>query len=378
MKIVADENMPLVAEFFGDFGEIVRRPGRSLGAADVAEADVLLVRSVTSVNAGLLAGSRVRFVGTATIGLDHLDLAWLQSAGITVASAPGCNARAVAEYVVAALLELALAQGFRPTEKTLGVVGLGNVGRQVAALGRALGFRVLACDPFVQREEFEMRPWPQLLDEVDILALHTPLTHGGPHPTHHLLNAAALARLRPGAILLNAGRGAVVDNAALSARLDRPGLSAVLDVWEGEPRLDAALLAKLSFGTPHIAGYSLDGKWRGTQQVYRALCDFLGRPATHGYADFLPPEKRMPLCLPDGLGEWEALAWAMRQAYDIARDDRELRAAQHSADPAAAFDGLRKHYWPRREFMALRLSCPLQHPARARLQALGFEVQTVG
>jgi len=211
MRIVADDNMPgveaccaLLDDEAGSRIEIVRRPGRTLTAADVADADVLLVRSITRVDAALLAGSRVRFVGTATIGTDHLDLPWLDAQGIAWASAPGCNARAVGEWVLNVLVQLAAEQGVTLAGRTLGIIGLGHVGRWVARLTRLLGIRVVACDPFLSASDLpedmadmELLSLTALLAVADMVSIHTPLTRSGAYPTHHLLDAAELAQLRP-------------------------------------------------------------------------------------------------------------------------------------------------------------------------------------
>lgn len=370
MKILADENIPLLPEFFAGFGQLVTRPGRVLTMADVADADILLVRSVTTVGRQLLQGSRVRFVGTATIGTDHLDLPWLAQAGIAVAAAPGCNARAVAEYVLAALVELCPQA---PQGQILGVVGLGNVGLQVATLMAGLGWRVLGCDPFVTHPGIEQVPLGTLLAEADIVSLHTPLTRSGPHPTWHLLGAAELALLKPQALLLNAGRGAVIDNAALLRALQDGRLRAVLDVWEGEPTLLPGLLDRVALGSPHIAGYSLDGKWRGTQQVYEALCQFLGQSPGLRYQDFVPELAGPAQPLPAG-DYWPTVRAAVRLACDIRRDDAALRRVQGQERPDLGFDELRRHYPARREFAAHRLSLPAGHGARSALAGLGFRL----
>jgi erythronate-4-phosphate dehydrogenase len=373
MKIVADENIPLLHELFGGLGDIVTRPGRAISPADVRDAEVLLVRSVTPVGPALLAGSQVRFVGTATIGTDHLDSAWLAAAGIGVRAAPGCNALAVAEYVVAALLEL---QAALPSGGLLGVVGLGNVGTQVARLAAALGWRVVGHDPFVERPGLAQLPLPTLLAEADVVCLHTPLTQGGPHPTRHLIDAAALARLKPDAVLLNAGRGAVVDNQALRHHLAHTTRRVVLDVWEPEPALDPALLAQVAYGSPHIAGYSQEGKWRGSQQVYEGLCRHLGcKPVLH-YSAFAGGDVGPVLTLPGSDDAAATVRAAVRQAYDIRLDDTALRRAQDEADPAAAFDRLRKHYRPRREFPAHRIRLPAADPAAPVLAGLGFRLES--
>lgn len=375
MRIIADENMPLVAELFEGLGEVVRRPGRHLNAAEVRTADALLVRSVTRVDAALLSGSRVRFVGTATIGTDHLDLPWLASAGITVASAPGCNARAVAEYVAAVLARLAMAEGGVLAGRTLGVVGLGNVGRQVVAIARVLGLRVLGCDPWVQLPGVPPCSLEQILAEADAVSLHVPLRRGGEHPTWHLLDAARLARLRPGAWLINTSRGDVVDNAGLRQLLPaRPDLRVALDVWEGEPRIDAALADQAHIATPHIAGYSQDGKWRGTQMVYEAFCRHLGVAPVRDYRRYVPAlAPGVAVSPPKGGSVLEVAAAVMEQAAGPGRDDADLRQSLRTVDPGEAFDHLRKGHWPRREFPATPVQAAGLAPAALGLLGnLGF------
>ena len=219
MLIVADENMALVRQFFGHLGTLSCVAGRQMSSQQVSAANVVLVRSVTPVNAALLAGSRVRFVGSATIGADHLDQDWLTAQGIVFTTAPGCNARSVVDYVLTALVHLSQQQAFDLSGRVLGVVGLGNVGYLLARVGQALGLRVLGCDPWVNRTDIEQVSLAQLLREADIVSLHTPLIRDGEHPTFHLLNAANLPTLQPGTILLNCGRGAVIDNQALLAFL---------------------------------------------------------------------------------------------------------------------------------------------------------------
>lgn len=371
MRIVADENMPLVEAFFAGH-EIHRLPGRAISRERLLKADALLVRSVTRVDAALLAGTPVRFVGSATIGTDHIDLQALAARGVHVASAPGCNARAVGEYVATALATLADLQGWALSGRSLGVVGLGNTGRQTATLAQALGLRVLGCDPFVQLPGIEQLPFAELLNHADILSLHVPLTREGPHPTFHLVDERVLARLPDSAILINACRGEVVDGGALTAALARRSdLTAVLDVWEGEPCPDPALLARVRVATPHVAGYSLEGKWRGTEMVYRAFCDFFNQPATRTLADVLAA----PAPTPIGSGAASPAARLrelLQQACPLGRDDAALRAAQASSDRGAAFDALRKHYPPRREFPAQQVQLPADDPLWPVLQALGF------
>lgn len=274
MHILADENIPLVEAFFAEHGEIRRMHGRTINRAALGDSEVLLVRSVTRVDRELLEGSRVRFVGTCTIGTDHLDLDYFEEVGIAWASAPGCNARGVVDYVLGSLLALAEGEGVELAGLRYGVVGAGEVGGRLVEVLRGLGWNVRVCDPPRQvRETGEFVGLDEILEECDVISLHTPLILEGEHATFHLLDQARLERLRPGAWLINASRGAVVDNAALREQLaQRPDIQTVLDVWEGEPQVDVALAELCWIATPHIAGYSLDGKLRGTAQIYQAFC----------------------------------------------------------------------------------------------------------
>lgn len=376
MLIVADENIPLLDAFFQGFGEIRRYPGRSLDAASVREADILLVRSVTKLDRHLLEGSRVQFVGTCTIGTDHLDLDYFDQVGIRWSSAPGCNARGVVDYVLGSLLTLADLEGASLPERVYGVVGAGQVGGRLVSVLRALGWKVMVCDPLRQAAEGgDYVELDTLLQACDVISLHTPLERGGQYPTWHLLGPAELAKLRPGAWLINASRGAVVDNGALRALLQqRDDLHAVLDVWEGEPQVDLQLADLCTVATPHIAGYSLDGRQRGTAQIYRALCQHLGVNEVIQLADLLPrpPVAQIELDAEVDL-QW-ALAMLCRAVYDPRRDDADFRRSlsedvQHQR---AAFDALRKHYPPRREIEGLSVRIRGSSPELARLiDALG-------
>lgn len=391
LRIVADDNMPGVeacCALLDAEVDILRRPGRTLSAADVADADVLLVRSITRVDAALLAGSRVRFVGTATIGTDHLDLPWLEAQGIAWASAPGCNARAVGEWVLNVLVQLAAEQGVTLAGRTVGIIGLGHVGRWVARLVRLLGVRVMACDPFLRRSDLpadladiELQTLPALLKHADIISIHTPLTRGGEHPTHHLLSASELAWLRPDAWLINAARGPVINNAALLQTLiARAGSSftAVLDVWEHEPVVASPLLQRVRYGSPHIAGHSLEGKWRGTWQILEAASCHLGLTLSGSLADIVPGDGMPSLSLPSPepshatLTPEARLAGVLRSVIALSEDDARLRASLHEDQPAQAFDRLRKQYPVRREFPAHAVTMAAEDPLRDLFIALGF------
>jgi erythronate-4-phosphate dehydrogenase len=313
----------------------------------------LLVRSVTLVNAALLDGSRVKFVATATIGTDHVDDRYLAQTGIGFASAAGSNANSVAEYVIAALLELAHRHHYRLRDKTLGVVGVGNVGSKVVRYARALGMRVLENDP------------PRGLVEpalaADIVTLHVPLDATTQRMLHH-------DNLR-GFTLINTSRGAVVDNAALLQALDGDRIpAAVLDVWEHEPNLLPELLDVVDLGTPHIAGYSFDGKVNGTRLIYAAFCRHFGLPAT--WRPELPaapvPVVKYPVT--PGEDDEDVLREVIRQVYDITADDARLRRAVRE------FDRQRTEYPVRREFPHTELILRGASPAlQAKATALGFK-----
>ena len=388
MLIIADRNIVFVKEAFQALGEVRLMRGREMTPAAVRDATLLLVRSITPVNRALLEGSAVRFVATATIGTDHVDTEYLREAGVAFAAAPGSNANSVAEYVTAALLVLARRQG-KPLEgRTIGIVGAGNVGSRVAAKVRALGMRERLNDPPLQRAtgEAKYRPVAELMD-CDFITLHVPLEKGGADPTWHMAGADFLARMRPEAALLNSSRGAVADNGALldalraghSTRL-RPG-AAVLDVWEGEPRIAPSLLAETALATPHIAGYSFDGKVNGTEMIYRAACAFLGRKPDWSRARCMPPPLIPEIELNARPGESEeALREAVLKVCPIERDDAALRklGGLPPADQGPYFDRLRAEYPVRREFqnttVRLRGEDSAASVLAGKLKGIGFNV----
>ena len=375
MLIVADENIPLLDEFFLDFGEIRRCPGRAIDASAVADADVLLVRSVTRVDQQLLAGSQVAFVGTCTIGTDHLDLAYFETAGIRWSSAPGCNARGVVDYVLGSLLALAEQQGVELAQRTYGIIGAGQVGGRLVEVLKGLGWSVMVCDPPRQAAEGgDFVSLESILKECDVISLHTPLNE----QTKQLLGVEQLAQLRPGCWLINASRGAVVDNQALRHLLeDGADLQVVLDVWEGEPQVDAGLAKLCRIATPHIAGYSLDGKLRGTAQIYQALCAWQKCAPNVALPALLPPQLLTEISLHAAMPASLALPLICRAVYDPRRDDADFRRSLlgDSAQRREAFDRLRKHYPLRREVDGLRVRLSGESAAlRILLSALGIRL----
>lgn len=372
VKIVCSSTMPYAKEAFSTLGDTVVLDGRAIGAADVRDADILAIRSTTMVDRALLAGSAVRFVGTATIGTDHMDTGYLAEAGIRWCYSPGCNANSVSEYVTTALLCLATRHGFRLAGTTLGIVGVGNVGLQVVRKAEALGMRVLLNDPPRERAERDTGPAPafvsldRILAESDVVTLHVPLTRTGSDATWHLADASFFARMKPGALFFNAARGAVVDtDALLTAMNENIVAHAVLDTWEGEPLFRTDLLDRVDIGTPHIAGHSFEGKVMGTVMVYREACRFLGVDPIWSPEPLLPPPAIPALTVDAGSTTDEAVLWhIVREVYDIEADDRRLRDAPAGDARAAHFDALRKHYPVRREFRYTRVA--LEH-ARSEL-----------
>jgi len=374
MKFVIDENMPLADALFTGLGEVVRLPGRSMTAEQVADADVLLVRSVTRVNRTLLANnSRLQFVGTATIGTDHVDQALLAERGIRFASAPGCNKVAVGEYVISALLVLSERYQLDLAGLSLGIVGAGNTGTSVATKAQALGIKVQLCDP-PKQEAGDPRTFVSLDEalECDLVSFHVPLTRSGPHATHHMLDAARIAARPAGQILINACRGEIWDNQALLSRQQGAlPLRLVMDVWEHEPAILRALVPYTELATPHIAGYSLEGRLMGSYMMYQAYCTHAGLQASVAWQDLLPAASLSAVRLgraPDAA----TLKQLIHLVYDVRRDDACFR--QRLTD-AASFDLLRKQYPERREWSSLDIQNGLSYP---RLAQLGFTLNTQG
>ena len=370
MKILVDENMPYARDLFSRLGEVKAVPGRPIPQHELDDADALMVRSVTKVNQDLLAGKRIAFVGTATAGTDHVDEAWLSEAGIGFSAAPGCNAIAVVEYVFSALLMLAERDGFALKDRTVGIVGVGNVGGRLQKRLEALGIRTLLCDPprADRGDEGDFRPLEALVQEADVLTFHTPLFKDGPYNTLHLADEALISRLKPGTILINACRGPVVDNAALLKCLNAgQSLSVVLDVWEPEPDLNTALLEKVDIGTSHIAGYTLEGKARGTTQVFEAYSAFIGKPHQVALSTLLPAPEFGRITLHGPLDQ-ATLKRLVHLVYDVRRDDAPLRKV---AGIPGEFDKLRKNYLERREWSSLNVLCDDADTA-ALLSDIGF------
>lgn len=351
ITILADENIPGVEDYLGAIARVHRVNGRTIDRAQLEDVDVLLVRSITRVDELLLRGSKVKFVGTATSGVDHIDRDYLVRSGIGFAHAPGSNANSVVEYVLAAIaavddkLEQLLAGG------TVGIIGCGIIGRAVAARFEALGVPYRLYDPWLDQNTLTHAADLPTVLECDVVTLHAELTTAQPWPSHHLLGMNELKRLRDDALLINASRGPVVNNEALLTHLEQTSRPiTVLDVWEGEPDISAALLAQVTLGTAHIAGYSLDGKLRATRQLSEAVTTYLELPP-------LPKERQSEdspaLVIPERVTRAGLVRYLVQSRYDIQLDDALLRQAVAGAadqsNRGAGFDLLRKSYRARRE-----------------------------
>lgn len=273
LQILSDDRIRFVFELFGNFGELITKPGAEIRRSSLLNVNALLTRSVTAVNANLLKGTAVKFVASATAGFDHIDISWLEKQSINWAYAPGANATAVAEYVLHCVAYLQDKKLLAPNA-VAAVVGVGQVGSVVSHRLRKIGFTVLPNDPPRTMKEKNFISIPLVsLTEVDLICLHTPLIHSGKFPTYHLIDNTFLRRLKPGSILLNASRGAVVDNEAL---LRHNGIVTCLDVWEHEPNINLTLLKKTTLATPHIAGYSNQAQFRATLMIYEAFLKYFG------------------------------------------------------------------------------------------------------
>ena len=374
MKILADENIPLVRDAFAQLGEVITVSAHDIARQALEGVECLLVRSVTPVGREMLEGTPVRFVATSTIGFDHIDTAYLAEKGIGFSSAPGSNANSVSEYVMTAIACYAAKNNISLRGKSIGVIGVGNVGSRVVQKAKALGLELIPCDPPLAEatcsEEF--RPFEEALD-ADFVTFHTPLTRDGRYPTYHLCNARNLEMIRAGAVLINTSRGAVVETNALKQALRSGRLSAaILDVWEGEPRVDTELLSMAFLATPHIAGHSYDGKVNGTRIIYEAACRFFGqepnRTIETGYG-ITPIDDKLR-----GKPFAERLWGIFRQAYDITNDNAAMRRMIDlpAEERGSYFTRLRKEYPVRLEFEHYELPSDLGEKIMTCARGMGF------
>ena len=376
MKIVADENISFAAEAFSQFGNVTLMQGRRITNESLKDVDALIVRSITRVDEELLKNTKVRFVGTATIGTDHIDLKYLKLENIFFTDAKGCNADAVAEYVFTSILTLANNLGISIKDKTIGIIGVGNIGSRVNRLANTIGIKVLKNDPPLQRERGsnEFIPLDKIFD-ADIITLHVPLNLEGIDKTVHLLNKENSKMLKQNTILINASRGQVVDNEALLEAVSLKNLNVVLDVWENEPGINTELLSSVNFGTPHIAGYSLEGKVNGTTMIYNALCRFLNQEGK--WKPLLPIVEDSIIEVKNSGSLEKTLYDIFNYVYNIKRDDLQMREIlkKTKEEQPRYFDLLRKLYPLRREFINYKIRLNKKDDGLINiLKAFRFEV----
>ncbi|WP_100753313.1 4-phosphoerythronate dehydrogenase [Vibrio salilacus] len=374
MKILIDENMPYAEQLFSQLGEVILKSGRTLTADDLIDVDALMIRSVTKVNAQLISkANKLKFVGTATAGMDHVDQTLMAQKGIYFTAAPGCNKVGVAEYVFSVMMVLAQQHGFSVFDKTVGIIGAGQVGSYLQKCLQGIGIKVLINDPpkQAQGDKRSFTPLNELLSQADIITLHTPITQDGEYPTHHLVDEKVLNTLRGDQILINAARGPIVDNQALKARLAKnDGFTAALDVFEFEPEVDMELLPLLAFATPHVAGYGLEGKARGTTMIFNHYCEFLDKDL-FAHASKLLPTAPVPRVELDRNWDEATLHNITQLVYDVRRDDALFR---REISKPGAFDLMRKNYWDRREYSAVTIVG--DHTCRlSPLEKLGFQIE---
>lgn len=375
MKIICDRHIPFLEGVLEPYANVVYLPGCDITPDAVRDADAIIVRTRTKCDKALLEGSKVRFIATATIGYDHIDTQWCQSNGISWTNAPGCNSWSVEQYIGSLLANISQHPDFDSRQKTIGVVGVGNVGSKVARLAALLGYNVVMCDPPRARQEnrSEFITLDQLIKCSDIITIHVPLTYDGPDSTFHLINKERLSAFNSNQILINTSRGEVVDGTALKAALQDSAIrAAALDVWENEPDIDRGLLDLLYCGTPHIAGYSTDGKATGTAMCIRALAGFFDMPCQDWEVPELPePAQALDFCLDaQGLKPQQVLANAILHTYDVMKDDAILRSNPDT------FERQRSDYHTRREFTAFtaKLINDTTGRAAAFLREAGFSV----
>jgi len=348
MKIVADDKIPFLKGALEPYAEMIYLPGKQIDREILKDADALLIRTRTKCTADLLVGTSIRFIGTATIGFDHIDTQYCNRGKIFWTNAPGCNSSSVQQYIAAALLKIAYEKRFSLKDKTLGIIGVGNVGSKVEKFVRTVGMKVLLNDPPRARLEGKknFHQLNEVLSQSDILTVHVPLNLTGEDCTHHLFNDENFSKIRKGAWFINSSRGEVVDTNALKNALNSGNIGgAVIDVWEHEPDIDRDLMSQVFIGTPHIAGYSTDGKANGTAMVVNSLCKYFNLPTTNWYPGKIPPPAS-PCILIDCKGESEEdiLNEAVMHTYNIDEDDARLR------NSPSDFEKLRGDYGLRREF----------------------------
>ena len=372
INIVADENILLLDEVFGGLAKITKVDGRTISAEQVAQADALVLRATANITPAMLSHSQVQFVGTCTIGTDHLAKDYMDANNIVWRNAPGCNAAGVGDYVIACLNHAWQTLGIDPREVTIGIVGAGNVGGRLAQRLRAAGFNLLICDPpQACAGQKGLVTLDELLAQSQIICLHTPLTKQGRHATENLINAQRVTGLAKGTLLISAGRGEVIDQQAVLERQQQHNdLHLYMDVWHQEPNIDIQLFGYSHCVTPHVAGHSLEGKMRGTHMIYQALCQHFDLHVSETLDSLMPAPKRAQLAISSNATAKQTMQQACNGVYPLMEDDARMRGMQNGHD----FDGLRKTYPVRREFSSLQLRGIADAEISNMMAGLGFGV----
>lgn len=366
--VVADESIPYLKEYLEPYTDFVSMPGSEISRQTISDADALIIRTRTICNRDLLEGTGVSFIASATIGYDHIDTSWCSRNGIAWANAPGCNAGSVMQYLTAALLNICLCQGREPSELTLGVIGYGHTGTRVADAAKSLGMRLLINDPPLQRRKGAgmFVPLSGLLKESDIVTLHVPLTFSGRDATFHLAGREFLGAMKHGSFLINTSRGGVTDEKEVRRALACGRLKGyVADVWEGEPFADTELIAMSHLATPHIAGYSADGKMNGTRMAIEALANHFSIPLKLPENSIIQHPGDEKIFIEDGYPDiTAAVKMAVARTFDI-----EAESSRFKSSPAG-FENIRNNYPLRREFHAYTVEGP--DPVTRICRRIGF------
>ncbi len=376
LKIIADDKIPFLKGVMEPYTDIIYLPGAKISAEDVKDADAIFTRTRTKCDESLLKNSQVKLIATATIGYDHIDTDYCDTAGIHWVNAPGCNSWSVQQYITTAIVSLAYQRGLRLPELTLGVIGVGNVGSKVARAAEALGMRVLLNDPpRADQEGTEaFTPLDKLLAESDMVTCHTPLTKEAPYPTYHLASNEFLNRMKNGVVFINTSRGPVTDSEALKFAVKTKLSDYILDVWESEPLPDASLLADAFIGTPHIAGYSSDGKANGTAACVHEFCSFFGLDILKDwYPESIPPPPMPTMFSIDGTGKSneQIIYEAVTHTYPIREDSERLKKSPET------FEEQRGGYWIRREFKNFTIKPKnIDIAVLKSLKGIGFKIDS--
>ena len=379
MNIVADKSIPFIGHFFNSIGNLTLLDSKEISHCVLKNTDVLVVRTVTQVNQELLEGTPVQYVATATSGHDHIDINYLKTKDIGFAHAPGCNARSVAEYVLSSMFVVSELMNFELIKKSVAIVGCGNVGSIMASFINELGLNCHLYDP--PRQENGDKVNFSTLDEIkkaDIITIHVPLVRQGPYKTSNLINTEFLSELKSNVVLINTSRGDVIDEKSLSHFIDtNSDCSVVLDVWKNEPDINIDLLNKVNIATPHIAGYSLDGKFNGTGEIYKKVCGYFKIEFSNSELICLPEYENNHIELGDYDNELDAIKMATLASYDVRSDSAALSHIQNVEDNKKAnyFSGLRNNYSIRREFSSMTVSLSEKNNSLQRkMETFGFNV----